>query len=395
MIIERRPAALRSQELKQTIAYQLGQTLAHPVPQSIRYCFIMVSEMNVTEGASMPVDVAPDAGGSRFVHRLALAVSWLMLLATLAGFGGRFWWVLGLFSPFRFHWLMCCLVCMLVLLMGARWRKWSVRWALAPVMLGVIINGILVAPLWLPVKHPPANGPTLTIMALNLFVGNELLDDGATAKQVAREIERSNATIVVVQEITVHRLGVLAHSLPSYRLVAGTGRPDAFGIALLIKRTAPMTIESATEIDTTGGLTSVKQVELLCRWRGRPLAVLGMHTVSAVHLKSDRFRTAMMSGAAAWTKRQREQGRAVVVTGDFNATPWCAPFRDLKSEGKLVDSQLGYGLQGTWPADLFPLLRIPIDHCLHSEDLITRRREIGKDVFNSDHVPLTVELQWR
>ncbi len=351
--------------------------------------------MNVAEAPPMPADVAPDSIGGRVGRRWVLAVSWLLLLATLAGFGGRFWWVLGLFSPFRFHWLMSCLAVMLVLLIGARWWKWPIRSALAPVMLGVIINGILVAPLWLPVKRPPSNGPTLTIMALNLHVGNDLLDEAATAKQIAREIERSNAPVVLLQEITVHRLGVLVHALPGYRLVAGAGRPDSFGIAMLIKRATPLTVESAKEIDTTGGLTSVRQVELLCRWRGRPLAVLGMHTVSAVHAKSDRFRTAMMSGAAAWTNRQREQGRAVVVIGDFNATPWCAPFRDLKNEANLVDSQLGFGLQGTWHAHLFPPLRIPIDHCLHSDDLITRRREIGEDVFNSDHLPLTVELQWR
>ena len=79
-----------------------------------------------------------------------------------------------------------------------------------------------------------------------------------------------------------------------------------------------------------------------------------------------------------------------IVTGDFNATPFSWSFRSMLSESGLVNSQDGFGLQTTWPTtNVF--LRIPIDHLVHTNDLVTVDRQVMPS-FGSDHYPIVVDL---
>lgn len=348
---------------------------------------------------------APPSKPASWLSRLAGLAAWLVLAATLAGFGGRWWWALGLAAPFRVQLVMAC-VAILVVLLLLRWRRRAAErggWPLAAALAALLINAALVLPFWLASpqpSHDDAIAP-LTVMAFNLNYGNHRLDEVADAGPIAQAIEASGADIVVIAEVTMHRLGVLRRSLPGYRMAAGQGRPDPFGIALFVKHAVEtgdeplLRVHHAAVIELTNGMTSVPQVELHGQWAGRPVSVLGLHTVSAVHARSDRFRVAMMAGAAAWANRQRGQGRAVIICGDFNATPWCPPYVDLMTDADLLNSMSGFGAAGSWPAPLPRPLRISIDHCLHSHDLVTIRRELGDTSHGSDHLPLTVQLRWR
>ena len=66
------------------------------------------------------------------------------------------------------------------------------------------------------------------------------------------------------------------------------------------------------------------------------------------------------------------------------------PFRRLLRRTGLENSSQGFGVQPTWP-NFNPLLRIPLDHCLHSSDISIVDRQIGEDV-SSDHYPLIVDF---
>ena len=90
---------------------------------------------------------------------------------------------------------------------------------------------------------------------------------------------------------------------------------------------------------------------------------------------------------------QVEAGRAPVLLGDLNATPFSAGVRPLRTVG-LRDSLAAGGLwtAGSWPAWPGPL-RIAIDHCWHDPGLVTLARTVGP-ALGSDHRPLEVALAW-
>ena len=67
-----------------------------------------------------------------------------------------------------------------------------------------------------------------------------------------------------------------------------------------------------------------------------------------------------------------------------------APFRKLLADSGLNDSANGFGVQPSWPTFIAPLA-IPIDHCLHSDEIHIHDRQIGDDVA-SDHFPLIVDF---
>lgn len=79
-----------------------------------------------------------------------------------------------------------------------------------------------------------------------------------------------------------------------------------------------------------------------------------------------------------------------VVLGDFNASQWSAVMRDFRRGTGLRHSAAGHGLHLTWPTSE-PLLYVPLDHILVSEQLWVLDSRVGP-VVGSDHRPVIAEL---
>ena len=133
------------------------------------------------------------------------------------------------------------------------------------------------------------------------------------------------------------------------------------------------------------GLTDPRAVEILLP---DGIAVLAVHPLSPSNQFRAKQNDRQLQFASDWAAGQ--SGPAIVV-GDFNATPWSYPFRRLMASTDLSNSESGFGLDLSYPADGNPLLRIPIDHLLHSDDLAVVDRRLGP-AMGSDHFPLTVDL---
>lgn len=106
------------------------------------------------------------------------------------------------------------------------------------------------------------------------------------------------------------------------------------------------------------------------------------------------WQTADFEATAAWVAQQKSEGCAVVVIGDFNTTRWSAAFRRLVRQGDLHDAREGFGIGTTWPTGLPLPMRIPIDQCVNTTELVTRDFRV-LEANGSDHLPLRVELGWR
>jgi endonuclease/exonuclease/phosphatase (EEP) superfamily protein YafD len=84
--------------------------------------------------------------------------------------------------------------------------------------------------------------------------------------------------------------------------------------------------------------------------------------------------------------------RPVVVAGDFNDVAWSYTTSLFQKLAGLLDPRRGRGLFMTFHAD-HPLLRYPLDHIFHSDDLaLVEIRVLGHT--GSDHFPVLVDLAY-
>lgn len=327
---------------------------------------------------------APLPGRSAVVRGLLVVVLMGALLPSVLGLLGRWGWLLDLCNHFRFQ----CAVVLLATTAGLLlMRSW--RWA-GVSLGGLALNLVFVLPLYTGSPGEADTGrPTLTVMHFNVNTGNS---DHAG---VIDEIIAHQPDLLFVQEVNQRWLDALETGLVEYELVVAVPRTDNFGIACFVRSRgsgqSPVSITGASADDPTGGVARVPAIEVSFEFGGQAVSALSIHPLPPVSLAYARARDAGLEAAGRWSAAQ---GTPHFIMGDFNATPWSTAFRDMRSAGGLINSQVGFGRAPTWPAGLGSLGMIPIDHLLHSEDFVTVRRVVG-EARGSDHRPLVVELGWR
>jgi endonuclease/exonuclease/phosphatase (EEP) superfamily protein YafD len=212
--------------------------------------------------------------------------------------------------------------------------------------------------------------PPLTLLVANIHAGN---DEFAL---LPRLIEERAPDIVALSEVTPMWTAALDARLKRYPHRALQPRTDAFGVALYAR--VPIEALRVVRLDRAPAI------------RGR--VALGTHTIDfafvhvlpPVNSKRAATRSRQLHQIAAWA---REARGPALITGDFNATPYSFHLRRTLREAGLVRAA---GIGGTFPAMLPFALRFPIDHVLHTPDLVARAR-VDRDI-GSDHFPLSVSV---
>lgn len=291
--------------------------------------------------------------------------------ASLLGFCGGLYWLLDLFAHFRvvYFW---ALLLVAVVLLGRR------QPALALLPLGFcLINGATIAPyVFRPEPPPPAPlAIPLRVFHANVYFGNTHHD--LLLAQIARE----NPDIVALAELTPAWFAAMEQLKPQYPFVVHNKVGDRFGLGIWSKR--PLTAEPDAFSGNTKRCALLVHMELPTR----RLTIVATHpwtpTRPALAEERDRQLTALA------TRVSREPGERLVI-GDLNVTPWSHGFRVLEEGSGLRDTERDGGIAYTWPAP-YPI-RIPIDHCLVSENIQVRDRRAGTPI-GSDHLPLVVDLE--
>ena len=292
----------------------------------------------------------------------------MVAASTVLGLLGRFGWWLDLFSHFRAQYSVLLALAIVVCCLLGRWNAAIVFGAF------LVVNAALIAPLYFGASEVK-DGVRLRVMQLNVNARNEYIE------RVAEAIEQYDADLLLLEEVDTRWLTALSPTLASYPYSVISPRTDNYGIALFSR--LPL-LEAATPSFGTAGVPSV-QASLL--WQGRRLTFIGTHPPPPVTPKLASFRDEQLHALAL---HARSLEGAVLLAGDLNTTPWSHHFRRLVSVSGLGDCARGYGFQSTWNARI-PLLRIPIDHCLHSGEITVVDKMVGHDV-GSDHFPLIVSI---
>ncbi|MDW7692595.1 endonuclease/exonuclease/phosphatase family protein [Flammeovirgaceae bacterium SG7u.111] len=217
---------------------------------------------------------------------------------------------------------------------------------------------------------------SFTLLQMNIWSPNQEIE------KVLDEIESKDADIVLIQEIDAQwklALQPLGGKYPYSKVIA---REDKFGIGVYSK----LPLEKS-EIAYFDSLRNLPSIVIHFQVDGRNITLVNTHPCPP---KSPQHYQSRNSQMKAITEYLNTQKGSKIIIGDFNNTSFSKNFRSWKKTAGLYDSRKGFGLQTSWPSGFYPL-RISIDHCLLSNDLITLKREIGNNI-GSDHLPVFLEL---
>ncbi len=241
--------------------------------------------------------------------------------------------------------------------------------ALACVNLGVVL------PLYFgKLPRPVEAMPSVRAMLLNVNTHN------GDPERVREVVVTTNPDILVLEEIGARWVPFLTWLENSYPYSLTQLREDNFGIGLFSK--LPL---AEGEVIYIGG-AEVPSIVATVTTAHSPLILIATHPLPPAGRSYSHWRNDQLERLPGYIR----SNYPVLLLGDLNVTPWNHHFRLLLARTGLRDSAKGFGVQPTWP-NFNPLLRIPIDHCLHSEDIIIVDRQIGEDV-SSDHYPLIVDF---
>ena len=383
----------------------------------------------IDDGQQLDLEAAP-LGTTRSKKRTA---TWLLLIsgglpmvATLLGFLGLIGWPFELLANYRFQYALILTGVIIAAWMSKRWI-WT-----ALLCLPLALNLTLIVPLYLPTdlqiqaqatlsktlaqkNQTPVDNQTLAnritkydtsqiftlnghqwrltdepllIMNLNMNVAER------GSEHVMRLINDGDADLILAQSVTQATLKKLSMYGMPYRIHSALPRDDGTGIALLAHVSLPpkIRITHTATLNLANNTLAPPAIEATLQWLNHPIRLLLVHLTNPWSSHGAKTHNQQIKSIVQWVNKQ---DYPVIVMGNFSMTPWAAHFSDLLRKTGLINSQVGFGIQPTWPANGgFPLGEIPVDHCLHSESLITIERGLGP-TNGADHRPLILKLTWR
>lgn len=322
---------------------------------------------------------------SRRLTALLGLVVFCLVMTTVAGRLGRYWWVADIFSHLTVYYACAGMVMMGVAVVVRRWRIALIAAA------GLTLNVILLWPQW--VSVPADTGlrggqPMLRLVHLNVLRPN------CDKERVVGLLNECNADAVFVQEADPWWVDTLHEAdIPYHDAVSQTGH-GRFGIMMLMRDDGAhipgrdVRLVSSRILDIVAVDADRPAIEAVFTVGGQEVAVLSVHPSHPINAALTSLRDEMLRATKDWADRQDSP---CVVIGDLNTTPWSYAFSILTADGKLISTLDGRGNQGSIPAHLPVPWMLPIDHCLHSVGLVCVDRHVGPRV-GSDHLPLLVTL---
>ncbi len=314
--------------------------------------------------------VVPAAGVS--LAGLASAAGLVVILSSLIGFFGPLWWFFDLFSHFRVQYLLTLLLLIPVLAYSGRWTWVGVLTAFAILNLGTI------APFYAGVGSAQATPPGYRALLINVEAKN---DRHVAVRDLVRRV---NPDLLVLLETTQAWLDALEPLHDRYPYRVQQAREGHFGIALFSR--FPLHDHEVIAIGRPDSPTIRARVHL----HDRRLTVIATHPLPPIGGRQSRTRNQQLAGLPGLVT---DQSAPVLLLGDLNVSPWSSHFRRLLEDSGLHDSSAGRGVYPTWPVHM-PMFLIPIDHVLHSADLMILDKHTGTSV-GSDHYPVVVDFAFR
>ena len=315
----------------------------------------------------------PSTKSVKIAHFIANRI-WLILIASALGHVGAWHWFLDLFAHFRWQYLLASGLC----LFGAIYARKARLIGLGAI--GLLWNFALIAQF--PLSHPNAV-PIAAKPIKALFANCAMSTDG---KSLIALIRAESPDVIGIAELSEEFSDRLkAEFSADYSVQALFPDLGWQGISVLVKNGSLHNV-SADLVDPAELEFPTARV----RFQGGELLVV--HPIPPVATDAAASRDAYFAALAQYAVRQ-PRAQAFIVAGDFNASPWSAPYRQMLISGDLIDSTIGFWPTPTWhgPNALFAPLSIPIDQLLLRGPVSVRARRVVANP-DSDHSVLITTL---
>jgi len=302
---------------------------------------------------------------------VTIAVTVVATISTVAGFLAPHWWVFDIVTSYRPQEAIALAVAVVMALILRCWKILPIA------VLALALNVWQVAPVYR--EHQPARAvgsDTLSIAHLNLQSSKG--DIPAMKAWLADH----PADIVVILDtqrdlaVAVYQ-GVGDYSMV-YPAVAGftTNKKSKTTSVTFAPRSAEVVvltdIQGVTAAKPTTSDLPTSAVEIHTAIGDQDVTLLGLHTESPTTSERHRTRDVQLDAVGSWIDATPAPA---IAFGDFNVTYYSPVFRDLLDRTGARSSQLGFGIQATWPVQFRPA-GIGIDQSIYSGGLtaVTRRR---------------------
>ncbi len=284
----------------------------------------------------------------------------IALIAALAlGCFDRYGWIFDLCV----HWRILGIIGA-VFLAAMAWFYGEKLWV-GLLALTTLIICILIWLQHVPVMERTAHNSSLRVLSFNLWWENKKHD------QVLEYLQNSGADVIVLVEGTPEWMEKLKPLQSIYPYSMTQPEIDYYHglifskFPITMKKSVPMPGSPATlaELQTPHG----------------PITVIGIHTPAPMRLQYFRMREKHITMLAALAQKQKNP---VIITGDWNATPWSYTLRDfVKHSGLKLAASIPAA--NTWLLPI-PGFGLPIDHIFASHHFQLRQTGIGP-YLGSDH----------
>lgn len=310
-----------------------------------------------------------------FADGLARCIMWLstpLLLLIISRFIAR-QHVIELMSHFQVQYFIAGVLALLVILALRRWRC-----ALVPLVC-VAITGWSLWPFWFGGSAALHGTDTIRLFHANVLTSN------SSHERTIEEINRHDPDIIVLQEVNAAWITATQHLRSTHPYTIEAVRSDNFGILIMSK--LPLREDSIIEVGEAGVPSASAVLDL----NGHAVRLFATHPLPPLQQRGFELRNDQL---ARTIELLTEEHRPMIIIGDLNITPWSGHYRDLIAALGLINAREGHGIAPTWPADFPALCRIPIDHCLVSDELAVYDFFVG-DAIGSDHLPIIVDLSMK
>ncbi len=312
------------------------------------------------------------------IANLAAVVAAAVLVLSSLRFFVRFY-PIELLNHFQFQYFLASVVILMILAALRRWRIVILAGA------AFIVSSSAVAPMWFRPQGVDASATTTQVTSTIRILHANVLSSNKHRAALLDLITREKPDLVMLQEINNQWLESLAPLESDYPFTCIATREDNFGMAVYSRM--PLLDAVVRQFGSARFPSMTFQIQL----DDAVVDVIASHPMPPSSAAAQSSRDEQLMQVASFAERRVHP---LIIVGDLNTTMWTASYHNLCETLGLTNAREGFGILPSWPTHLPAIMRIPIDHCLISDELLVRDCRLGPKI-GSDHLPLIVDIQIR